>query len=71
MRKLRQVLLLCMLKTFSCPLAMADGAARLIEVVGAKQPHLQAAYQHLTTTDPKDYWTSGQWVRQTPHELKI
>ncbi len=48
---------------FSCPLAMADGAARLIEVLGDDALR-QNAFARLTTRDPEQFWTSGQWMTE-------
>lgn len=48
---------------FSCPLAMTDGAARAIELFGS--PEMKSrAYKHLTSRDPKIFWTSGQWMTE-------
>ncbi|XP_056384655.1 acyl-CoA dehydrogenase family member 11-like [Hyla sarda] len=48
---------------FTCPLAMTDGAAKVIESLGI--PHaLQDAFTHLTSRDPKMFWTSGQWMTE-------
>ncbi len=48
---------------YTCPLAMTDGAARLIEVHGS--PALQdRAYCHLTSRNPSSFWTSGQWMTE-------
>jgi putative acyl-CoA dehydrogenase len=48
---------------YTCPLAMTDGAAKLIEVHGT--PELKSrAFKHLTSTDPKRFWTSGQWMTE-------
>lgn len=49
--------------TYSCPLAMSDGAARCLEVYGDSE-RLHAAYEHLTTRDPSRFWTSGQWMTE-------
>ncbi|HET7621140.1 MAG TPA: acyl-CoA dehydrogenase family protein, partial [Gemmatimonadaceae bacterium] len=49
--------------TYSCPLAMSDGAARCIDVYGSSE-RLRAAYEHLTTRDPSRFWTSGQWMTE-------
>ena len=49
--------------TYSCPLAMSDGAARCLELYG-ESPRLHAAYEHLTTRDPARFWTSGQWMTE-------
>ena len=48
---------------FTCPLAMADGAARLIELHGETDFHKEV-YAHLTSNDPKEFWTSGQWMTE-------
>lgn len=48
---------------FTCPLAMADGAARVLEVFGDSAP-LKNAFAHLTSRDPKKNWTSGQWMTE-------
>eukprot|EP01063_Lacrimia_lanifica_P005510 TRINITY_DN13289_c0_g1_i1.p1 TRINITY_DN13289_c0_g1~~TRINITY_DN13289_c0_g1_i1.p1 ORF type:complete len:613 (+),score=143.14 TRINITY_DN13289_c0_g1_i1:54-1841(+) len=49
---------------FSCPLAMTDGAAKTI----ASSPELRAAlvepFGRLTATDPRVFWTSGQWMTE-------
>ncbi|KAK8407482.1 hypothetical protein O3P69_002201 [Scylla paramamosain] len=47
---------------YSCPLAMTDGAAKTAVVI--KSPHLQKAFQHLTSRDPQQFWTSGQWMTE-------
>ena len=48
--------------TYSCPLAMADGAARFLELQGdARTRH---ALDHLTSRDPDRVWTSGQWMTE-------
>lgn len=48
---------------YSCPLAMTDGAARLIELYGSDEMK-KRAYQHLISRDPKTFWTSGQWMTE-------
>ncbi|KFZ46200.1 hypothetical protein N321_08343, partial [Antrostomus carolinensis] len=48
---------------FSCPLAMTDGAARVIESLGVPGS-LKNAFDHLTSRDPKKFWTSGQWMTE-------
>lgn len=58
--------------TYTCPLAMTDGAARLVEVV--LQNHkglnnsgvaaLKECFSHLTSRDPATFWTSGQWMTE-------
>lgn len=48
---------------YSCPLAMTDGAARVLELHGT--PEMKArAYQFLTSRDPQQFWTSGQWMTE-------
>jgi len=51
--------------TYMCPLAMTDGAARLIEVYGDATLR-EGAYQRLTSRDPHYFWTSGQWMTERP-----
>jgi alkylation response protein AidB-like acyl-CoA dehydrogenase len=47
----------------SCPLAMADGAARVLELYG--DDWLKAnPLARLTTRDPETFWTSGQWMTE-------
>ncbi|KAM6422824.1 acyl-CoA dehydrogenase family member 11-like isoform 2-T3 [Liasis olivaceus] len=48
---------------YGCPLAMTDGAAKTIESLGIPKP-LEEAYAHLTSCDPKTFWTSGQWMTE-------
>ncbi|XP_012819170.1 novel acyl-CoA-dehydrogenase protein isoform X1 [Xenopus tropicalis] len=48
---------------FTCPLAMTDGAAKVIESLGVPEP-LQDAYKHLTSRNPSNFWTSGQWMTE-------
>lgn len=48
---------------FSCPLAMTDGAARAIELYGSAEMK-SGAYQHLISRDPRQFWTSGQWMTE-------
>ncbi|XP_075575117.1 acyl-CoA dehydrogenase family member 11 [Pelecanus crispus] len=48
---------------FSCPLAMTDGAAKVIESLGIPGS-LKNAFDHLTSRDPKMFWTSGQWMTE-------
>jgi alkylation response protein AidB-like acyl-CoA dehydrogenase len=50
--------------TYSCPLAMGDGAARFIEVHGGENAAAAAAFKHLTSRDPDEFWTSGQWMTE-------
>ncbi len=49
---------------YSCPLAMTDGAARALLQSG-NQALIQRAVPHLTSRDPKYFWTSGQWMTES------
>ncbi|KAH9091283.1 hypothetical protein LEN26_018777 [Aphanomyces euteiches] len=51
---------------FTCPLAMADGAARLIELLPQRSATLENALRHLLSRDPALAWTSGQWMTERP-----
>ena len=51
--------------TYTCPLAMTDGAARLIEVLGGDELK-RGALARLTSRDPEKFWTSGQWMTERP-----
>ncbi len=48
---------------YSCPLAMTDGAAKLIEEYG-DEVLKNGAFTHLTSRDPSHFWTSGQWMTE-------
>jgi acyl-CoA dehydrogenase len=49
---------------YSCPLAMTDGAARAL--LDAKNTRLiERAVPHLTSRDPSQFWTSGQWMTES------
>lgn len=47
----------------SCPLAMTDGAARVIEMHGTDAMRANA-FRKLTSRDPEAFWTSGQWMTE-------
>jgi putative acyl-CoA dehydrogenase len=47
---------------YSCPLAMTDGAARFLEVHGGEAT--RSVFAHLTSRDPRQFWTSGQWMTE-------
>jgi alkylation response protein AidB-like acyl-CoA dehydrogenase len=54
---------------FSCPLAMTDGAAFTIKQLLNKKDisdtsKIEDAYKHLTSRDPNEFWTSGQWMTE-------
>src|SRR5258705_5365086 len=48
---------------YSCPLAMTEGAARTLLSSG-NQVLIERAVPHLTTRDPNQFWTSGQWMTE-------
>src|SRR5438093_1896192 len=49
--------------TYLCPVAMTDGAARvLVECGGARAAG--DALRHLISRDPAPAWTSGQWMTE-------
>jgi alkylation response protein AidB-like acyl-CoA dehydrogenase len=48
---------------YSCPLAMTDGAVRALIAAG-NQPLIERALPHLTSRDPREFWTSGQWMTE-------
>lgn len=49
---------------YTCPLAMTDGAARTLLNSG-NQELIDAAIPHLTSRDPAQFWTSGQWMTES------
>jgi alkylation response protein AidB-like acyl-CoA dehydrogenase len=49
---------------YSCPLAMTDGAARALAASGNKAL-IERALPHLTSRDPAQFWTSGQWMTES------
>ena len=49
---------------YSCPLAMTDGAARALVSSGNKTI-VDRALPHLTSRDPAQFWTSGQWMTES------
>lgn len=51
--------------TYTCPLAMTDGAARtLLAHEDASKPLVERAVTRLTSRDPDRMWTSGQWMTE-------
>ncbi|XP_076838590.1 acyl-CoA dehydrogenase family member 11 isoform X2 [Brachyhypopomus gauderio] len=46
---------------YTCPLAMTDGAAKVIESLGMP---VTEAFERLTTRDEQRFWTSGQWMTE-------
>jgi acyl-CoA dehydrogenase len=49
---------------YSCPLAMTDGAARTLLESG-NRALAERAVPHLTSRDPAQFWTSGQWMTES------
>ena len=47
----------------SCPLAMTDGAAQVLECFTENQI-ASDAFMKLTAREPKNFWTSGQWMTE-------
>ncbi len=48
---------------YTCPLAMTDGAAKTL-LSHRNQPLIDRALTHLTSRDPAEMWTSGQWMTE-------
>jgi alkylation response protein AidB-like acyl-CoA dehydrogenase len=48
---------------YSCPLAMTDGAAKTLLAAGNREL-IDRAVPRLTSRDPDDFWTSGQWMTE-------
>ncbi len=48
---------------YNCPLAMTDGAACALVASGNKAL-IERAVPHLTARDPRQFWTSGQWMTE-------
>ena len=48
---------------YSCPLAMTDGAARALLASG-NRALIDRAVPRLTSRDPRQFWTSGQWMTE-------
>lgn len=48
---------------YTCPLAMTDGAAKLIKTWGDDDLK-QDVLSRLTSRDPDRFWTSGQWMTE-------
>jgi alkylation response protein AidB-like acyl-CoA dehydrogenase len=48
---------------YSCPLAMTDGAARVLGASG-NEALIERVLPHLVTRDPREFWTSGQWMTE-------
>ncbi|KAF8935521.1 hypothetical protein BGZ47_009906 [Haplosporangium gracile] len=50
---------------YSCPIAMTDGCARVIELIGTQEMK-DEVYSRLTSRDPSKFFTSGQWMTERP-----
>jgi len=48
---------------YSCPLAMTDGAVKTL-LTHKNQPLIDRAVRRLTSRDPSEAWTSGQWMTE-------
>ncbi|XP_062310532.1 acyl-CoA dehydrogenase family member 11-like isoform X1 [Osmerus eperlanus] len=48
---------------FTCPLAMTDGAAKVMQSLGVPWT-VEEAFGRLTSRDPDRFWTSGQWMTE-------
>ncbi|MFL6333893.1 MAG: acyl-CoA dehydrogenase family protein [Pyrinomonadaceae bacterium] len=48
---------------YSCPLAMTDGAARVLSTSG-NDALIKNVLPRLTSRDPEKFWTSGQWMTE-------
>lgn len=48
---------------YTCPLAMSDGAARTLLASG-NQALIERAVNKLSSRDPEQAWTSGQWMTE-------
>ena len=48
---------------YSCPLAMTDGAAQTL-IASGNQELIERAVPHLTTREPSEFWTAGQWMTE-------
>jgi putative acyl-CoA dehydrogenase len=47
---------------YSCPLAMTDGAARVLELENG--PLKSQYFSRLISRDPETFWTAGQWMTE-------
>jgi len=50
---------------YSCPLAMTDGAAKVLKKY-LKNSFVKDVFDHLTSSDPENFWTAGQWMTEKP-----
>ena len=47
---------------YTCPLAMTDGATRVLELEDG--PLKKKYFDNLTSRDPLKFWTAGQWMTE-------
>lgn len=48
---------------YTCPLAMSDGAARVLTLYGS-EAQKQRVLPKLLSSNPMEFWTSGQWMTE-------
>lgn len=48
----------------SCPLAMTDGAAKVLKKYKSQNSEFKRAFEALTSRNPEKFWTSGQWMTE-------
>jgi len=51
--------------TFSCPVAMSDGAATVLAAPGVDPALRDRLLPRLLSRDPDEAWTSGQWMTES------
>jgi alkylation response protein AidB-like acyl-CoA dehydrogenase len=51
--------------TFSCPVAMSDGAVAVLSAPGVDPALRERLVPRLLSRDPEQAWTSGQWMTET------
>ena len=51
---------------YGCPLAMSDGAAKILSLPDTPVALKERALPRLLTRDPARFWTSGQWMTELP-----
>jgi alkylation response protein AidB-like acyl-CoA dehydrogenase len=51
--------------TFSCPVAMSDGAATVLQADGVDPALRDRLLPRLLSRDPDEAWTSGQWMTES------
>lgn len=49
-----------------CPMAMTDGAARVLELFGTEEMQRDIIHSRLISRDPLIAFTSGQWMTERP-----